>query len=61
MSDGKESSTKNHLGYELPRIKGVQSCRNIKTFETATIVAGTGWEQGELTSTVSDAVLLGAF
>lgn len=60
MSHGKESSTKNHLGYELQRTKGVWSRPNVKTLETAITVAGTVWEQGGLTSTTSGAVLIGA-
>lgn len=44
MLDGKESSIKNYFGYEFLRIKGVQSCRNIKIFEIVIIVVGIGWE-----------------
>ncbi|KAB1280888.1 F-box/LRR-repeat protein 17 [Camelus dromedarius] len=39
MSDAKESSTKNHLGYEHHRIKGVWSCLNVKMLENAGAVA----------------------
>lgn len=42
ISDGKkrkESSTNNHLGCELQKIKGVWSCPNVKTLETATTIA----------------------
>lgn len=62
MSDGKESSTKNHRGCALHRIKGVWSCHDVKTLKIATAtVAGTVWEQGELIFTISDAALFGAF
>lgn len=60
MSDAKESRTKNHLGCELQRIKGVWSCHNVQTLETAATVEGTVWEPGELILTVSDEVLFGA-
>lgn len=61
MSVGKESNTENRLRYELQRMKGVWSCHNAQTLETATPVVGTVWEQGEVMSTVSDAELIRAF
>lgn len=45
------------VAQRIQRMKGVWSCHNVKTLETATTLAGTVWEQGELSFTVSDAVL----
>lgn len=59
MSDAKTSNTKNHLGCELQKIKGVGSCHNAQTLETAATVEGTVWGPGELILTVSDEVLCG--
>lgn len=61
MSDGRESGTKNHLGYQLQRIKGVWNLYNIKTLETVTSVDGIVWEQGELVPTISGTVLFNVF